>query len=74
MEEWRPIEGFNGRYEVSSLGNVRNARTKNVLSQRTHDGYKRINLYMNSADEKGATKAVHRLVAEAFLPNPMGFG
>lgn len=55
-------------YEVSSLGNVRNAKRKKLLSPFRIDGGSRIvNLYV-----KGGRRSVRvaRMVAETFIPNP----
>ena len=71
MEQWKPIAGLEGKYEVSNLGNIRNSKTGRVLSQRVRDGYKRINL----KDENGKclTRQVHQLVAAAFIKNPFSY-
>jgi hypothetical protein len=71
-EEWRPIEGFEGLYEVSNLGRFRNAQTG--LIRRTQakagTGYRIITLMKNG---RCNTRSVHRLVAHAFLgPRPDG--
>ena len=76
-EEWRDIKGYEGRYQVSNLGRVKSlARKKGwcIAKQRMltlweqHKGY----LVADLADGKGHRKhrQVHRLVAEAFIPNP----
>lgn len=64
MEEWRNIQGHKG-YQVSNTGRVRNINKGNILSQynRNKQGYKAV-----SIDRKLIT--VHRLVAQAFIPNP----
>lgn len=73
MEVWKAIEGTDGRYEVSNTGkvrgmNYRNQREPKEISQREDKyGYKRVNIFCNG---KRAVKTVHRLVAEAFIPNP----
>jgi hypothetical protein len=66
MRQWRDVIGFEGRYIVSDLGDVRSMLTGRYLRTRTdRDGYMLVTL-------SGATRRVHRLVAEAFLPNPEG--
>lgn len=80
-EEWRAVVEFEGLYEVSNKGNVRSVkryvRGKNnslVCRQsqmlRSHTGkhgYPRIILSHNC---KQYNRCVHRLVAQAFIPNP----
>ena len=77
-EEWRQIKGFS-RYEVSNLGRVR-SNTKDepkILKQvTTHQGYKHVTLMTGDSWGSGGkrvTKRVHRLVAEAFIPNPNNY-
>lgn len=71
IEEWKDINGYNGIYQVSNLGNVRNAkRDKILLQDTTKGGYKRVTLYK---DGKSKHFQVHRLVAFSFLPNPVNF-
>lgn len=79
-EEWKDIKNYEGLYQVSNLGNVKSLeRNKSngkglvkidekILTQNiTNWGYCKVALYKN-----GARKyyKVHRLVAEAFIPNP----
>lgn len=80
-EEWRPIAGYQDRYEVSNRGRVRNSRTglvrKTFLAGsqaqrsgprfREGDGYPYIDLWKHNEREKFA---VHRLVAFAFVGQP----
>ena len=87
-EMWKSVVGYEGRYEVSNLGQVRSVtkyhrgvskggkETKRLvqgklLKQREHEGYRRIDLY----DGHGSCRRffVHRLVAEAFIPNPNNY-
>lgn len=67
-EIWRDIKGYEGLYQVSNLGKVKNSRTGELLklSSGTH-GYLMVCLTKNG---KQTTFRVHRLVAEAFIPNP----
>ena len=68
MEEWKKIPGYEGLYEVSNMGNVRNVRRNKLLRlSKTNNRYIRVSLCKNGI-KTGLT--VHRLVAEAFLPNP----
>lgn len=69
LEEWRPTKFPN--YEVSSEGRVRNATTHHILSPMTNNvGYRQVHLSVNYKDY---LKTIHRLVAEAFIPNPNGY-
>ena len=64
-ERWKDIEGYN--YEVSSKGLIRNKRTKAIKKTFINDrGYVIVSLYK---DKRLKTFRVHRLVAQAFLPN-----
>lgn len=66
-EKWREVIGFEGRYEVSDLGRVRNSSTGRVLRPgvATH-GYPTVAL------GRGNTRTVHSLVAAAFLGEAPG--
>ena len=72
MEEWRDIKGYEGIYQISNKGRVKtlgNNRRKEKIREGIADntGYKRISLCKNGKEKK---YSIHRLVAEAFLPNP----
>lgn len=69
-EEWRPVVGFEGLYEVSNLGRVASLprpgrRKSRIVMVQTPDwaGYPRLMLRANRAY---ANRKVHVLVAEAF--------
>ena len=69
-EEWRDIKGFERLYQVSNLGNVRRiiGKKERIVKQSPNNqGYLRLTLCKNNVKY---SKRVHRLVAEAFLPNP----
>ena len=86
MEIWKDVVGYEGYYEVSNLGNVRSVKRTRIIhdkrgrdfeapisekilstkkSQKTR--YLGVTLYR---DNKKKRYLVHRLVAEAFVPNP----
>ena len=71
MEEiWCPIKGYEGLYDVSDQGRVRSLKfgKERILKQlRTPKGYLLVGLRKNR--ERKMCK-VHRLVAQAFIPNP----
>ena len=74
MEEvWKPIQGYDGRYEVSNFGRVKSyaqdrARGKIKTGHLTAKGYLSIPLYDGHCGLKW--HPIHRLVAGAFLENP----
>ena len=58
-------------YEIDTLGNVRNIKTKRILKDRkSTDGYRQINLRYN---KKQITYSIHRLVAITYIPNSFNF-
>lgn len=65
-EEFRAIDDFPN-YFIGSNGTVKNSRGHEKAIKSESNGYKHIDLY---ADGKRSIKRVHRLVAEAFIPNP----
>lgn len=69
MEVWKEIEGYEGKYYVSNKGNVKSSKGKvdRILKPYNISKYKAVGLANN-----GKTKItlIHRLVAEAFIPNP----
>lgn len=75
-EEWQPIVGYIGQYEVSNHGNVRRLvdrigrpRLKDIKPSIAKSGYARVFLCINGIVK---TKYVHRLVATTFCKNQRG--
>lgn len=70
-EIWKDVVGYEGRYKVSSLGNVMSMRyggrggVRLMHPTAHHSGYKMINL-----GKPKKIRLVHVLVAEAFIDNP----
>lgn len=77
-EQFLPIKGFENEYEISTLGRVYSLKRKTemprggereqgnyfLLEEKMEKGYRRVSLGHNKK------VLVHRLVAEAFIPNP----
>lgn len=70
QEQWKPIEGTDGKYEVSNLGHVRtNGKRPGLLTlTKQPSGYRYAMIELSNGKQKNCR--VHRLVAEHFLPNP----
>lgn len=74
-EIWRDVPGYEGKYQVSNLGRVKSLSyrrsNKEVILKPISNGtgYLQITFCKNGKTER---QYVHRLVAEAFIPNPGG--
>lgn len=77
IEEWKDIKQFDGVYQISNFGRIRRAKESvGRGSSNTHVG----KILKTTLDYKGYVRwdlshrklriRVHRLVAEAFIPNP----
>lgn len=75
MEIWKDIAGYDGKYQVSNYGNVRSfSKWKNggfLKPGIGTTGYLFVNLVQDGRKTTN-TKVIHRLVANAFLPNSDG--
>ena len=83
VEEWRPIVGYEGQYEVSSFGRVKSVGREILIKSRNGNKFnifwkERIRIsrpennyiYITLCKKGGKKNLVHRLVAMAFHPNP----
>lgn len=70
VEDWRPVVGYEGLYEVSDWGRVRSLKygKERILYQYLTTA----NYYLVALSKNGKVRrfGVHRLVATAFIPNP----
>ena len=81
MEEWKEIKGFEGKYAVSNMGNVKRLEQykrcgkyggQTLINEQIVKPYKNFRGYYRvylSVNGKNYPRFVHRLVAEAFVPN-----
>ena len=68
-ERWKDIDGYDGMYQVSDLGRVRSHKSgewKMMSGSKDSSGYLQVGLYKG---KKAKLFSVHRLVAQAFIPN-----
>ena len=73
MEQWKEIPGYDGKYEVSTYGNVRcvnyrrSGKSQNMKLSLSHHNYYMVTLRQQG---KNVNRSVHRLVAITWIPNP----
>ena len=78
-EVWKDVLGYEGQYQVSNIGNVYSVERRDsrgnkcggfTLKPANVRGYLKVKLHKNGI---GENKSVHRIVAEAFIPNPNNY-
>lgn len=68
IEEWKYVKGYTGLYSISNEGRVQSHLTGKILNPAiNHKGYLIVQLSLQGHKRN---KRIHRLVAEAFIPNP----
>lgn len=68
--EWREVKEYSN-YEVNQFGQIRHKKRKQILKPRSNKGgYQYVNFKISG---KNTNFAVHRIVANAFIPNPNGY-
>ena len=82
QEIWKDIEGYEGLYQVSNLGKIKSIQYLNRVNNKSYPRNKILKIIIN---EKGYLKVdlyklkkkkrfrIHRLIAQAFIPNPNNF-
>ncbi len=71
IEIWKPIKGYEGLYLISNMGNVYSFYKNIILKpNKITNGYYQVKLFNNG---KYKCFLVHKLVAEAFIPNPNNY-
>lgn len=66
IEMWKQIE--SSKYSISSFGRVRNDETGRILKTHLDKGYEKLKVKLTN---KAVALKIHRVVAEAFLTNPL---
>ena len=75
-EKWKDINKYEGLYQISNTGKIKSLR-KNIIMKtwkrgsRINNQYETVQLF--DKNKKKKTFFIHRLVAEAFIPNPNNF-
>lgn len=72
MEEiWKDIQGYEGLYQISNLGRVKSLNYNHTRKERILKPIKNLNGYLQvNLSKKGKNiYSIHRLVAQAFIPN-----
>lgn len=74
QEVWKDVEGFKGVYQISNLGRLKSFKKEvdgKILSNTNKKG-DYFSVILRKGDRVKSTR-IHRLVAEAFIPNPDKF-
>lgn len=67
-EEFRDIKDYEGLYQVSNYGRIKSLRNDRILKC-CYNTYKYLTVWLSN-EGKSHCYQIHRLVAEAFIPNP----
>ena len=69
-EIYKDIVGYEGLYKISNYGNVFSCITNKILKPSFHTKTKHLGVTL-CKDKKYKRFQIHRLVAQAFIPNPL---
>lgn len=69
-EEWKDIKNYENLYKISNYGNVWSCITKRILKPSKNSNSNHLGVILSKNGKKKRFQ-IHRLVAEAFLPNPL---
>lgn len=71
-EVWKPIQGYEGFYDISNKGRVRSYLSGTPVILKGFKGKHYLTVALRKGKSEIRTFNVHRLVAETFIPNPEG--
>lgn len=73
MGEWHDVPGYEGRYLISSNGEVFSRLSNKILKHNvSSSGYHTVELFKGDGTPSKRV-LIHRLVASVFIPNPYGY-
>lgn len=65
---WKDINGFDGKYQISDSGQIRNSKGKILKGYINNKGYQMVHLRAKGIDK---LVSIHTLVATHYIPNPL---
>ena len=71
QEIWKDVKGYNGVYQISNLGRLKSFKkdSEGKILSNTNGKGNYFSVVLRKGDRVKSTR-IHRLVAEAFIPNP----
>ena len=72
-ELWKPIPNTNNKYYISSFGRGYTIHRRRLMKPRLWGSNRYLYLHYNDSNGKPRCVAIHRLVAQAFIENPLKF-
>lgn len=69
-EQWKDVTGYEGFYQISTLGRVKSIRFNRFLNPTLSGKGKGYPSVQFSKENKPIRVRIHQLVAKAFIPNP----
>lgn len=68
-EEWKDVQGYEGKYQISNSGNLRSVFNGFIRERKNLDNGHGYRYAMLKGKSKPKNMYIHRMVAQAFIPN-----